>query len=319
MEEKIKKFLEFNWRDSAEWQSYFSNIFPTPPGNKVEHYKKKFYKLKIDPDFEISWDVSQNGQSGTTNTTNTNTTSTNQNSRASFPNTFYASPVNTQTSILLSYVEASLWVGFMISIVPQYHTLKFAALALLIRVYRRVGFPRLSMEFAQQLFLDEHFQLLLYALLFLIDRFNLFVLVPLCMTALLNLSEIMKAASNPIFRFLTPYCDKLLNKRVEFALMRSNVEIAIGFLLFVGIFLGLNSFLTPLFYWQYLRFKYIINNDTKTSFGNVNGYINAIKTNANVPGGLKFVLEKIQQFGEYMGRTEPTGNQGAGGQNCIIF
>ena len=41
MEAKHKQFLEFNWRDSQEWQNYYRDIYPTPPGNKIEYYKKK--------------------------------------------------------------------------------------------------------------------------------------------------------------------------------------------------------------------------------------------------------------------------------------
>jgi len=63
---------------------------------------------------------------------------------------------------------------------------------------------------------------------------------------------------------------KLINKRVELAGMRANTEVAVGFLLVAGIFLGLNSFLIPIFFWQYLRFKYIVNEDIKRSFTRLN-------------------------------------------------
>ena len=53
MEEKYKKFKDYNWDNSKEWNSYFTNIFPTPTQNKALRYKKKFYRNKIDPDFDI--------------------------------------------------------------------------------------------------------------------------------------------------------------------------------------------------------------------------------------------------------------------------
>ena len=97
------------------------------------------------------------------------------------------------------------------------------------------------------------------------------------------------------------------------------MEIAIGFLLIFGVIFGLNNFLTPIFYWQFLRFKYVVNQDTKISFSLINSYVNRFKNRDNIPGFLKIIIEKIQQFASYMGRTEAAENQGAGAQNCNIF
>lgn len=304
MEEKYKKFLEFNWRECAEWHQYFSNIFPTPPGKKVEHYKKKFYQRNIDPDFDVQYVPNEQRESAQPNTTY----------QARTPN---YSTMAGSNSILVSYMEMGVWLLFIVSIFFKFHTLKLSALALLLRVYRRIGFIKFNMEYAQLLFLDEHFQLILYSLLFLIDRVNLFVLVPLMITAALNLSDIVR--SIPKLRQSLPLCDKILNKRVELALMRSKIELAIGGLLILGIFFGLNSLLTPVFYWQYLRFKYIVNEDTKSAFGYVSNILNNFKRKPFVPGPVVFVIDKIQQFASFLGRNEPAPGQRAGGMNCSIF
>jgi hypothetical protein len=46
MEEKYTQFKEYDW-------AYYTNIFPTPPPSKILIYKKKFYRNKIDLDFDI--------------------------------------------------------------------------------------------------------------------------------------------------------------------------------------------------------------------------------------------------------------------------
>jgi hypothetical protein len=308
MEEKYKKFLEFNWRDSADWQAYFGNIYPTPPGNKVEFYKKKFYNQRIDPDFnrdyfppELSSTVNNNANTGSSN--------------HSYPQPSQATGLS---SPIVQIVEAILWVAFVASIFINFHTLKFAALALLVRAIRRVGVPKLSMDWAQLLFLDEHFQQMLYALLFMIDKVNYFLLVPLGLTAVLNLAEFIKSKPD-MFRFAIPYVNMVIGKRVELAQTRSNIEVGIGFFLFAGIFLGLNQFLLPIFYWQYLRFKYIVNQDTKVTFSKMNWYIESFKNKPSTPGVLKMVLTKLQELASYMGRTEAAPGQAAGGANCNIF
>ena len=60
MEEKYRQYLQYDWNNSEEWKLYFNNIFPVPPSSRVDYYKKKFYKLKIDPDFENGFGQSIN-------------------------------------------------------------------------------------------------------------------------------------------------------------------------------------------------------------------------------------------------------------------
>jgi hypothetical protein len=309
MEQKYKKFLEYNWKDSAEWQLYLSNLSEVPPGNKVEHFKKRFYKFKVDHDFDVKWVPQEN-------TTNNNTYQRANAHQHSF--TSQPGPSNPIGGNILAIVEVIVWGIFLITALIQIHTLKFASLALLIRVIRRIGLPKFSMEYAQMLFLDEHFQQLLYVVLFMIDRLNFFTIVPVGITAVLNISEFIRTKP-AIFRGLLPYANKIINKRVELALMRANTEVGIGFLLFIGIFMGINSFILPIFYWQYLRFKYIVNNDIKLSFSKLNSYIDNIKNKPNTPGLLKLILTKIQEFASYLGRTEAAPGQPAGGANCNIF
>ena len=307
MEEKYKKFLEFSWKDSPEWQLYYTNLSQAPHPSKVEHFKKRFYQLKIDSDFDVKWVPPQ-----TTSNSNTNS---GQNYSAP---TNYAQPMSGYDSPILLIVEMLLWFGFLASAIISHHCLKIVALALLIRVIRRTGRPHFTVEYAQVLFLDEHFQLLLFAMLLMIDRINFFTLIPLGITSLLNLSEYIKRNERN-FASIAPYTNKIYNKRVELALMRANTEVAIGFLMIIGIFFGLNSFIVPIFFWQYLRFKYIVNNDLKTTFSRLNSYINNFKNKPSVPAALKYVLDKIQHLGDYMGRTEAGPGQGAGAANCQIF
>lgn len=310
MEEKYNKFLEYNWRDSAEWQLYLSNLSEVPPGNKVEHFKKRFYKLKVDPDFDVKWVPQENQNTSSNYTSYTNTFP--QGPRPSGGGNFIlASPI-------LAGVECFIWLAFLGTALVQVHTLKFACVALIIRILRRIGLPKMSMEYAQCVFLDEHFQILLYALLLLIDRLNLYTLVPLGITAVMNICEFVKSKPG-IFAPILPYTNKILNKRVELAMMRANTLIAIGFLLVFGVFLGLNSFLTPIFLWQYLRFEYIVNQDTKYAFSRLNVFLNNFKNKPSIPAPVKFVITKVQDLGSYLGRTEPAPGQAAGGANCLIF
>eukprot|EP00743_Colponemidia_sp_Colp-15_P002381 GILK01002580.1.p1 GENE.GILK01002580.1~~GILK01002580.1.p1 ORF type:complete len:232 (-),score=37.13 GILK01002580.1:175-870(-) len=46
-------FLAFDFSADARWQTYFSNLYPTPPMKLVNKYKKKWYKANVDPSFNV--------------------------------------------------------------------------------------------------------------------------------------------------------------------------------------------------------------------------------------------------------------------------
>ncbi|MFM7853428.1 MAG: hypothetical protein ACKO96_16290, partial [Flammeovirgaceae bacterium] len=208
--------------------------------------KKKFYKLKVDSEFDINWEpANTTSQTGSNQATNT---SYQQNFQ--YPSANPPFITGSKMDIGIAGIECGIWLYFFLAIfAARHHLLKVLCVGLIIRVFRRIGFPKLKMEFAQNLFLDEHFQLFLYTCLFFIDRLNLFVLVPLQITAVLNIADFFKTYMK-IKAF-----DYIFRKRVELAAIRANSEVAVGFFLIIGVFFGLNSFVLPLFFWQYMRFK----------------------------------------------------------------
>jgi hypothetical protein len=318
MEEKYKKFLEYSWKDSPEWQMYYTNLSDIPHPSKVEHFKKRFYKFKIDPDFDVKWTPPQTN-SNSNNQTNQNSTGQSYTaSNNSYSQNYSSNQMSSFDSPIIAGVETLLFFGFLASILISNHSLKIVCLALVLRVLRRTGRPYFTVAYAQMLFLDEHFQMLLSALLLMIDRINFFTLIPLSITAILNITDYVKKHERR-FSSISSFSNNIYNRRVELSLMRANTEVAIGFLMVIGVFFGLNSFVVPIFFWQYLRFKYIVNNDIKITFSKLNSYITSFKNKPNVPGVVKYIFDKIQQFGEYMGRTEAGPGQAAGGANCLIF
>lgn len=43
-----QKFTEFKWAESESWQKYFADLFPTPNAQKVQKFKRKWYKANVD-------------------------------------------------------------------------------------------------------------------------------------------------------------------------------------------------------------------------------------------------------------------------------
>ena len=58
MEKKYQEFLKYDWKNSEEYKNYFNQyVYISPPitGDKILKARKKFYKLKVDPDFDINY------------------------------------------------------------------------------------------------------------------------------------------------------------------------------------------------------------------------------------------------------------------------
>lgn len=308
MEEKYKQFESFNWAGNQEWGQYWRNLFPTPPASKILRYKKKFYKLKIDDSFDIDY---------------VPPTPEPEQPRTSAPHTH--SHYNAYSggfvarSKTLATLEFIVWNAFFGSLFAySQYSLKLATLSCALKTFHRTGLPKFNVQYAQDLFFNEHFQLMLYSLLFMVDEFNYYLTLPLIITYLINVAEfacIELKAIKPIYDLTYP----IHAKRVDLAQIRVKLMIAIGFLLVVGIFLGLNNFLIPIFYWQYIRFIYIMNNDFKTEFGHINALVEKVKNSDKLPGFVKIVIGQIQTFSNYIVRTESSSDGQAGASNCSIF
>lgn len=55
MEDRYKKYQEFDWAKSDEWQSWLRNVYPVPPAAKLQQMRKKWYKRNIDKDFDVDY------------------------------------------------------------------------------------------------------------------------------------------------------------------------------------------------------------------------------------------------------------------------
>lgn len=303
MENKYKLFLEHDWSNDSKWQNYISkDVYPTPPGNKILTYKKKYYKRNIDSEFDVNYnpETTETPKSSS----NTNTTKT---------PTFIPLESNSFLSKSVAFVEFVFWIISLFFIFTYHkHAIKIALIPLVIRIARRMGKPNLTYEFALFFISDEHFQVLLYVALTMIDRFNIFLTLPYLITVVLNVTDYLNKHS-----ILVSLVKPIVNKRVMLSELRANCDIFIGFLMVIGVFVGTNSFLLPIFFWQFIRFKYIFNNDCIYAFRRLNNYVNKYKV--KMPTPIRFVIDKIQQLCEFLTRTQPEDGKAAGGSNCIIF
>ena len=315
MEEKYKKFKEYDWVRSQEWQSYYTNIYPTPPPSKILRYKKKFYRNKIDPDFDIDYKPPNEEESNTYSSANTSysynsnaNTNTNTSNQQGFSTeqTFetykaaqsLANPINNP---ILQAIETLLLVLFIISLPFKYKTTLIIIIAFLIRTIRLVGVPKFDFTYLQVFIMNDSCHTLLFAIQTLSDRFNYYMMLPVAVSALIALCDNARALGLNVGG-IQKYVDLVNNKKEELIQGKSYIEVAIGFVSIAGIFLKINSILTPIIYWQLMRVRYTLNPYIKKSFSQLNYSSNQFKNSEKCPKLLSLIIDKIQMAISYMAK-----------------
>ena len=142
---------------------------------------------------------------------------------------------------------------------------------------------------------------LLFAIQTLSDRFNYYMMLPVAVSALIALCDNARVLGLNVGG-IQKYVDLVNNKKEELIQGKSYIEVAIGFVSIAGIFLKINSILTPIIYWQLMRVRYSINPYIKQSFTDLNALANKIKDNGKCPEPIKFIIEKVQWLFNYMGK-----------------
>lgn len=296
MEEKYKKFLEYNWVESEQWQSYYRNLYPTPPPSKILRYKKKFYRNKIDPDFDIDYNPpnSTDSQSNYTNTnSNTNNTNSQNNENKSYNS--YGSKIDSSMNYLSHYIEIVLMTLFLCSLIIRFKPSLAGLVAFLFRSLRVVKQkPELSIAYLHHLIITDPFQTFIFLFESLIDKFHYYTMIPVAISAIIAISEnaqIIKINFGPLNYFFD-YIN--INKEMIYQ-DKSNIQVGIGFFAIIGWFFGLHSFMIIFAYWQLIHMMYKFNNHIAKSFNDLNNVVNQIKNREECPEVVKTIITKIQE------------------------
>lgn len=345
MEEKYKKFKEYNWVESEEWQSYYRNLYPTPPPSKILRYKKKFYRNKIDPDFDIDYKPASEQEETNNSTSSSSNQSQSQNQNTNYSQnsyqdqqqqftaeqTFetYKAAQNLGTPIqnpMLQSIETLILSLFIMSLPFRYKTVLIGVIGFGLRCIRKVGIPQFNMNYLQALIMNENFHSFIFTGQTVVDKLNYYMMLPSIISAVMAICENINenAMINQSLGMIKPYIDMVNSKKEEITQGKYHIELAIGFISAIGSLLKINSFLTPIIYFQLMRVRYTLNPYIKQSFKELNGYVEMIKNNEKCPSPVKKVIKGVQWLFTYLGKmnTPQPGQQqqgGNGGSMCNIF
>ena len=337
MERKYKKFKKFNFAYSDDWKNYYNNLYPSPPISKLLHYKKKFYRNYIDPDFDINY-VPPEGETQETvytpppevieknlkklkkekqkeNNNNENNNDLDEEEEKKSPyekliEKFELSKKNCQpiNSNILKYSQVLFLLLFIFSIPVGIKTNQFALYAFLIKVIREVGKPSISKKYFQCLLMNDSFHTLIYILICYFDYFNYYMILTVAISTIISISEDLKD-NNLSFNYINNYISSVNTVKENLIKDKTFIEVVIGFLQIIGASIGINTFKTPIIYWHILRFRYIINPDVNQSFGELNQKVDKFKNNSICPGFLRYIIGKIQSLFTYLGNFGNTNNK----------
>ena len=209
MEQKYKIFKEYNWAYSSEWNNYYNNLYPSPPIEKLLHYKKKFYRNYIDPEFDINYippegekeeikynpspEIVEKNLKKIKKQNNNNDSSENkekskyekivekyESSRKNYK------PIN---SNIFKYSQLLFSFLFIISIPFGIKTNQFALDAFLIKLFREVGKPIFSKLYLQNLLLNDTFHTIIYIFICSIDYYTYYMLLPIAISIIIATVE----------------------------------------------------------------------------------------------------------------------------------
>lgn len=326
MEEKYKKFREFNWKENKDWQKFYSDLYPKPPQSKILKYKKIFYRKNIDPDFDIDYNPKNNGINAFSHSCKENkedmdndtkkeqesnqTLKKNFTIEQTFENYRIAQTLTRPIySPLWRNIESFLMFFFVLTLPFRFKTIHISLIAFLIRCIRLTGIPRFEKSYYQALVMNDSFHNFVTCLLALTDRFNYYMTVPITLSVVIAVCDNFRNSNisiNSIRNFVST-----INKNKDDLLKdRSHIEVAIGFITIFGAIIRINSLITPVIYWQLMRVRYMINPYDKQSFILLNSLTNEFKDSPKRSSFLKFAIEIIQAIFRYMGKmNDPNENK----------
>ena len=294
MDNKYMEFIRYDWNNSVEWKNYLENIFPSPPQNRILHYKKKFYKLKIDPDFDINYIPGQNNNNENQNNNQRNNQNQNNENEMRNGNRNNNNNFNIDVDIMFIVIDMIISItSFLAFFIHLKTSINMLIGCLIYKLIKKEGKPKFEQQYLINIINNENFSYLILILLLFIDNSkNYFIVIPIIVYNLIDIiNNINLIYKNNIF-------SKILAKK-QFILKYSNIlEINIISPIY-GFFMNKNSFYFIFLYIQYLKFRVYVNQNITNCLVQINNYLNNLKSSQNTPK----ILKNIVQFTQNLGNT----------------
>jgi hypothetical protein len=313
MEDKYKQFLNYDWNGSEAWKNYLENdLYPKPNTEElIFHFKKRFYKSRIDPEFDEKYtsDLPSKATKTTKKESSDHHNKTFCSHHSHIHNHQNPNVENKHRSIIdnvMSSIEAVLWVSYFMNIVIRSELLKLIFLALCSRIFVTYKnsfsseFFTLNKESLNKILKEPNIQLILYTfILSFATNLNYLFLFPISITAILSICDYFVNFLR-IFQFTKKYFQYVIDKSDYLNKLKSFSFVLIGFLTIIGFIIRWYGIIFSFGYLFYLRILYKNNSDVGVSFRNIKRWITSKTSHAKCPKFIQISLEKIINLIEKM-------------------
>mmetsp|Transcript_11020 Transcript_11020/g.16725 ORF Transcript_11020/g.16725 Transcript_11020/m.16725 type:complete len:218 (-) Transcript_11020:93-746(-) len=204
-------------------------------------------------------------------------------------------------------------VAFVVGYPLGLKTNLFCFLANLLSLFRKVGMPKMSMEFVQQIAFYEEFSNITYLIAIFMTSGGIFVYSPLLLSTVLMLAFDFKKMldSNPnapvismgaVKSWVLKGADPQLQSTGR--IMKSDLEVYVGFMLVLMIFVGGSGLMQVIMYWQMMRLRYMMNPCTQEAFGRFDVTLQGYLNHRFCPGILRTIYGYVKSMMAGMADTQ---------------
>lgn len=168
-----------------------------------------------------------------------------------------------------------LFILYLVTYPIGFYTVQICLAAQLCAIIRKCGYPKMSIEYIQPIvFLDE-FSNITYLMSISLSPKSFFIHTPLMISAALILSiefkkMLTKNPATPVISmpFVKSWVEKGSNQAMQEygRFVRADLEIYVGFFITGLIFFGQSNFVNVFLFWQMMRMRYMMNQQTQMAF-----------------------------------------------------
>eukprot|EP01054_Gregarina_sp_Poly1_P001370 Gregarina_sp_Poly_1__1369@NODE_133_length_13228_cov_89_141783_g119_i0_p4_GENE_NODE_133_length_13228_cov_89_141783_g119_i0NODE_133_length_13228_cov_89_141783_g119_i0_p4_ORF_typecomplete_len334_score36_07UPF0121/PF03661_13/2_9e21DUF1673/PF07895_11/1_7DUF1673/PF07895_11/45_NODE_133_length_13228_cov_89_141783_g119_i0917710178 len=303
------KFEDFDWVNNAKWQSYFENLYPTPSVDKIIHFKRKWYKKEIDPDFDFSTIPDQTAEKSEMPTAGRQSPTEphfrTQQSPPGMPPRSGPAPMNSleRISTVLLSLAIILSAGAFLP-VPLAGRLRLASISLYIfgflaSICATLGLPKLQAVYWEQVFYSDAGQAVMMTFLALIITQQVLIISPALSGLIIAAEGLSRLNLHPK---ILEWSQRVRNTKYLLMQAKADIEVFVGIFIFVFGLAGRLNFLSGFMYWNVLRTKYTVNGFTRTTFSKFDTKIRNVLRNPICPRIVYAIYDKfahtLKRFGD---------------------
>jgi hypothetical protein len=294
-EETIKKFKEYKFSEDSRWQKYLQDLYPTPPLDKLNKLRKKWYKTNVDTEFDPEHDFEAQEQAQQQGQSSPSHSHTHQH--------HHTGPVDQRpfATHKLYHIEGLLKCLFIVtSFILQFleflhfYNLVIGAIICILAIYRQQGKIQFNKEYLADLMANDFGMSIFYIFSILtVPAKGPFIYLPLILQFLVGVAEFELRTTYGFLKF-----SKVHNFLTQVQQMKGEIKTARAYIEFFNLFyfvvlavLGKINILFLIIYVNFIKFKFKLNQTSNYTLTNTKTFLQAKA--AAVPAVGRFLVKAV--------------------------